>query len=219
MKGEIMSKFINILLNKGIKAPPLSWHTSFVGTCVNSTIASVKNIFKPNKIGNEFYKMMLSKPSHAKVAEACKAFEKETGIKMLMTNPHEAYCFGNFANVLLNDIKSGRFPKDLKYVVFGHGEGTSLVAAGKDRWHVAADPKIGIFDYINQNIPKGEKVLVNCCETTPKQYRHLIPKDKPAIGNTTYTDASSTYYHPLKIVQSGRNEIIGGYANGIMTLY
>lgn len=214
-----MSKFVNILLNKGIKAPQLSWRTSLVGAKFNSMVASIKSTLKPNKLGKEFNKTMWSMPSSDKVAEVCKAFEKETGIKMLMTNPHDAYCFGDFANVLLKDIKSGRLPKDLKYVVFGHGEGTSLVAAGKDRWHVAADSKIGIFDYINKNVPKGEKVLVNCCETTPKQYRHLLPKDKPAIGNPTHTDASSSYYHPLKIVQSGRNEIIGGYANGIMTLY
>ena len=214
-----MQKFVKILLNKGIKAPPLSWRTSLVGAKLNSLILDVKETFRPNKLGKEFNNVMWSKPNSESVANICKDFEKATGIKMMMTNPHDAYCFGDFANVILRDMKNGRFPKDLKYVIFGHGEGSSLVASGKDRWHVLADSNVGIFDYINKNVPKGEKVLVNCCETTPKQYKHLLPKDKPAIGNPTHTDASSSYYHPLKIVQSGRNEIIGGYANGIMTLY
>ncbi len=214
-----MSKFLNILLNKGIKAPPLSWRTSYVGSKINSLCNSVKELFKPNKLGQQFSKVMWSNPNEKSVQAICDVFEKETGLKLLMTSPKDAYCFNEFGNVLLRDIKEGRYPKDLKYVVFGHGEGSSLINSGKDKWHVLADSNIGIFDFINKNIPKGEKVLVNCCETTPKQYKHLLPKEKPAIGYPTNTDASSTYYYPLKIVQSGRNEIIGGYANGIMTLY
>ncbi len=214
-----MSKFINILLNKGIKAPPLSWRTSWFGSAFNIISNSVKDFIKPNKLGKEFSNVMWSKPDAQKVKTVCDKFEKATGIKMLMTNPHDAYCFSDFANVLLRDIKNGILPKDLKYIVFGHGEGTSLIQSGKDKWHILADPNVGIFEYINKNIPIGEKVLVNCCETTPKSMKHLIPKDKPAIGKPTHTDASSSYYHPLKIVQSGQNKIIGGYANGIMTLY
>ena len=66
-----------------------------------------------------------------------------------------------------------------------------------------------IFDFIEQNIPYGNKVLVNCCEETPKSLRYLIPKNKPAIGNSTYTDATSSYRHPLKIVESGK--LVVGY--------
>ena len=136
-----------------------------------------------------------------------------------MTNPSDEYCFSYFANIILNDIKKGKFPKDIKYVIFGHGSGTSLAKTDENAWHVAGNPKVKIFDFIEQNIPYGNKVLVNCCEETPKSLRYLIPKNKPAIGNSTYTDATSSYRHPLKIVESGKREIIGGYANGITTLY
>lgn len=214
-----MSKLLNIIFNKGIKAPPLTWRTSLVGSSINNLALYVNNFFKPNKLGKSFSKIMSSNPDANSVASVCKEFEKETGVKIMMTNPVDAYCFADFANVLLRDMKKGRFPKELKYVIFGHGDGSSLIQTGKDKWHVLAEPNVGIFEYIGKNVPKGEKVLVNCCEVTPKEYRHLIPKNKPAIGNPTHTEATSSYYNPLKIVQSGRNEIIGGYANGIMTLY
>ncbi len=214
-----MSKFTNIILNKNILAPKFSWQTSAVGSKLNQFCDTVKEVFHPNKLGNEFQKVMYSNPDKKEVSQICDKFEKETGIKMLMTTTEEARCFNDFAKVIMRDIKKGKFPKDLKYIIFGHGEGSSLIKSGKDKWHIAGKSNEGIFDFIKNNIPKGEKVLVNCCETTPKQYTHLIPKDKPAIGKTVYTDASSSYYHPLKVVQSGKDKIIGGYANGIMTLY
>ena len=145
-------------------------------------------------------------------------FKNETGANLHIGN--EFSLVGSFDEGLQyieNWYKQGLMPNDIKHVLIGHGTGS----AERGSWAFwNGNEAIGnVFDYINTHIPKGEKVLVNCCEVTPKQYRHLIPKDKPAIGNTTHTEATSTYYHPLKIVQSGRNEIIGGYANGIMTLY
>lgn len=214
-----MSKFFNILFNKNIIAPPLSWKTSSLGSSANLVAMELRQMFRPNKIVKEFYNVMWSKPNAKTVEKVCDKFEKATGVKMLMTDTTEAYCFGDLANVFMRDMQKGRFPKDVKYVIFGHGKGSSLIASGKDKWHIAGKPEIGIFDFINKNIPKGEKVIVNCCEVTPKQYKHLIPKDKPAIGYPTNTDASSSYYHPLKIVRSGENRIIGAYANGIATMY
>ena len=139
---------------------------------------------------------------------------KETGIKMLMTNPKGAMSFSTNANILIRDIKKGYFPKDIKYVVIGHGEGTIL----NDTWHVAYDPEVKIFDFIEKNIPKGEMVLVNCCETTPKGLKHLIPKNKPAIGKVA-GEFTSSYRNPAKVVISGTRDIVGGYANGFLTLY
>lgn len=213
------SKFFNILFNKNIQAPPLSWRTSRVGASLRTLWESIVDTVNPTKLGKKFYNTMVSNPTKESVQEVCDTFTKETGVKLIMTDPTEAYCFSSFAHVLLRDIKNGRFPKDIKYVIFGHGSGTSLVKSGQDAWHVAGNPKVKIFDFIEEKVPKGDKVLVNCCESTPKQYKHLIPKDKPAIGYPTCADASSSYYHPLKIVESGRRQIIGGYANGIATMY
>lgn len=213
-----MVKFFKIILNKGIQAPKLTWKTSWVGAKINTLIQDMKNIIKPNKLGKDFKNAMWS-DSQPEIDKVLNQFKQETGINMHLVDKTQAYCFEDFANVLLRDINNGNFPKDIKHIVFGHGMGTSVLKDGKDSWRSAFNPKIKIFDFIEQNIPEGEKVLVNCCETTPKQYKHLLPKDKPAIGYPTYTDASSSYYHPLKIVESGKSQIIGAYANGIMTLY
>ena len=75
-----MSKFINILLNKGIKAPPLSWRTSWFGSAFNIISNSVKDFIKPNKLGKEFSNVMWSKPDAQKVKTVCDKFEKATGI-------------------------------------------------------------------------------------------------------------------------------------------
>lgn len=214
-----MSKFFNILFNKNIIAPPLSWKTSSLGSSANLVAMELRQMFKPNKIVKEFYNVMWAKPNAKTVEKVCDKFEKATGVKMIMTDTHEAHSFCELENVFMRDIRKGRFPKDIKYIIFGHGAGSSLVQTGADRWHVGHKPEIGIFDFIKQHVPKGEKVIVNCCEVTPKKYRHLIPKNKPAIGFETSTDASSSYYHPLKIVRSGEDRIIGAYANGIATMY
>lgn len=211
-------KIFNILFNKNIQAPKLSWATSWLGSRSNSLYQDIKSLFKPNKLGKEFKKAMWN-GSQSEIDQILDTFKQKTGINMYLIDKTQSYCFNDFGNVLLRDIQNKKFPKDIKYIVFGHGMGTSIVKEGKDAWHAAFKPEIKIFDFIEQNIPQGEKVLVNCCEVTPKQFKHLLPKDKPAIGYTTYTDASSSYYHPLKIVESGKKQIIGGYANGIMTLY
>ena len=214
--GKFLSKIFKYITNADghILAPKLCWRTSWLGANCNYLLNSLKDSIRPNKAGREFFNIMASSPNAQDAQRACDIFEKETGIKMLMTNPHGARSFSTNANILIRDIKKGRFPKDIKYVIIGHGEGTVL----NDTWHVAYDPNVKIFDFIEQNIPKGEMVLVNCCETTPKELRHLIPRDKPAIGKVA-GEFSSSYRHPAKIVISGNREIIGGYANGLLTLY
>ncbi|MBP3821395.1 hypothetical protein J6G99_07120 [bacterium] len=214
--GNLLSKVIKYITNADghIMAPKLCWRTSLIGSKCNYLLNSVKDCLRPNKTGNEFLNIMASSPSAQDIKRACDLFEKETGIKMLMTNPKGAMSFSTNANILIRDIKKERFPKNIKYIVIGHGEGTIL----NDTWHVAYAPQVKIFDFIEQNIPKGEMVLVNCCETTPKELKHLIPKNKPAIGRIV-TEFDSSYKTPAKIVISGTREIVGGYANGFLTLY
>lgn len=202
-----------------VMAPPLSWRTSEIGSKLRYLKNCLMDSIFPNRAGKLFSDIMCSHPDADKVKRACKIFERETGIKMIMTNPEGAVSFNTNANTIIRDLREGRFPKDIKYVVFGHGSGTVL----NDTWHVMADPKVKILDFIDTHVPKGEKVLVQCCESTPKELRHLIPKDKPAIGKYA-TEMYSTYKHPAKIVRSGDklpsyNRIIGGYGNGIATYY
>lgn len=209
---SFLSKTANHLLNKDghIQAPPLTFKTSEIG----SQLISLRNSLRQNKTGKAISDIFCKNPNVEEVQNACKMFEKETGIKMFVTNPTGAISFNSTASTLMQNIKDGTFPKDIKHIIVGHGSGTVL----NNTWHVAYSPEIKIFDFIKQNIPKGEKVLVVSCEETPKELRHLIPKDKPAIGNYV-TELYSSFKHPAKIVESGKDEIIGGYGNGIATYY
>lgn len=209
-------KIIQYVLNKDghIMAPAKTWKTSFVGSNFNYLKNSVKDFIKPNKAGKKFSEIMTSNPNREQVQLACDLFEKETGVKMLITHPKGAFSFNTNANILIRNIKQGTFPKEVKYVVIGHGDGTVL----NNTWHVLYEPETSIFDFIEKNIPKGELAIVNCCENTPKELIHLIPKNKPAIGKVA-GEYTSSYRNPAKVVRSGEREIIGGYANGIMTLY
>lgn len=213
---NIITKGLRYVLNKDahILAPKLSWRTSLIGAKSRFLLNNLKDTIKPNPIGKKFQTIMATNPTAQQVQEACDLFTKATGIKMIMTNPKGAISFSNLAHTILRDIKDGSFPKDIKYIIFGHGNGTTL----NNTWHVANDPSVKIFDFIKKNIPKGEKVLVDCCEETPKELRHLIPKSKPAIGKVV-TELESSYHTPAKIVKSGTDEIIGGYANGIASYY
>ena len=213
---NIITKGLRYVLNKDahILAPKLSWRTSLVGAKCRFLLNDLKNAIKPDPIGEKFQSVMANNPTEQQAQEVCDLFTKATGIKMIMTNPKGAISFSNLAHTILRDIKDGSFPKDIKYIIFGHGNGTTL----NNTWHVANDPSVKIFDFIKKNIPKGEKVLVDCCEETPKELRHLIPKSKPAIGKVV-TELESSYHTPAKIVKSGTDEIIGGYANGIASYY
>ena len=197
-----------------LKAPQLSWKTSTFGSNLRFLYKSFKQSLFPNKNGALFQRIMQEGPDEKKAKLACSIFERETGIKMLMTHPGEAYSFQNNCWILSDMIKKGDFPNDIKYVIIGHGSGTSV----NNTWHVAKAPEIKIFDFIKENIPKGEKVLVNCCEETPDELKYLIPKDKPGIGNVA-SEFYNSYSTPAKIVVSGEDKICGAFANGIATYY
>ena len=80
-------KFFNILLNKNIQAPPLSWRTSRVGASLRTLWESIVDTIKPTKLGKKFYNTMLSNPTKESVQEVCDSFTKETGVKLIMTDP------------------------------------------------------------------------------------------------------------------------------------
>ena len=213
---KVISKIYKHLLNLDghIQAPPITWNTSLIGAKWNYLKNAFIDTIRPNKAGQQFFDIMVHHPDEKAAKTACEIFEHETGIKMYMTNPEGAQSFSTNANILIRWIKEGKFPKQIKHIVIGHGAGTTV----DDTWHVAFEPNVKIDDFIAQRIPKGEMVLVNCCEGTPKSLRHLIPKDKPAIGKSA-SEFDSTYTYPAKVVISGQKGIVGGYANGILTLY
>lgn len=100
-------------------------------------------------------------------------------------------------------------PQKVKHVLIGHGCG----ATETNNWVFYQNGE-NILNYINKNIPKGEQVIVLCCETGKQNVTKL------GIG-TTVSTLLTDIRNPAKIVESGRNEIIGEfvlppYGNGVV---
>lgn len=110
----------------------------------------------------------------------------------------KAHCH-NLA-VMEYSYKHSWLPNDIKHIVLGHGYGSSIEGS----WSFNGDYEVyGVFNYINNNIPKGEKAIVMCCEAYGK-----VP-NKNAIG--TLVRGCGTQKEPAKIVISGNNKIIGEF--------
>ena len=98
--------------------------------------------------------------------------------------------------------------KGIKHVLIGHGCG----AVETNNW-IFFETRQKVLDYINKNIPKGEQVLVMTCETGTQNAQKL------GIGSEVST-LLTDFRNPGKIVEAGRNEIIGQivlppFGNGI----
>lgn len=94
-----------------------------------------------------------------------------------------------------------------KYVI-GHGGGSSI--NGSWNFIYSGDKNGNVFSYINSNITKGEKVLVATCEDNfiPALRTEALTSGYNAIGDTCITSLIAST-NPGKIVESGRNVIIG----------
>ena len=158
-----------------------------------------------------------------KKLEAVKEFqafvEKLTGKKVLIPAPSRITIAADELG-LLNDPESY---KNIDYILFGHGTGSSLITdtALQGTWRFSDTGK-SIWEYIEENVPRGKRVLVGCCEQDkfcrpdgiiPKARRELPEMyDKQGqymygIGNTVCASYSQT--QPAKICESGIRHIIG----------
>jgi len=99
--GKFLTKIFRYITNADghIMAPKLCWRTSWLGASCNYLLNDFKDMVIPNKAGKEFLNIMASSPSAQDAKRACDLFEKETGIKMLMTNPKCAMSFSTNANL------------------------------------------------------------------------------------------------------------------------
>lgn len=107
--------------------------------------------------------------------------------------------------------------KDVDYILFGHGKGSSLITDTKhpDTWRFS-DNDESIWEFIETNVPKGKRVLVGVCEKDGLTIneRRLNPQmfDKSGnymagIGNPVSALFGRSY--PAKICESGVRHIIG----------
>lgn len=171
-------------------------------------------IFKKDVVKQELFDCLVPWHKGFDIEKAKTLFKDRVGLNLHVACPDGLRSFADTPSKVIKYVENGRFPKEeIKHVVLGHGTGTTI----NDTW-VINGTKEKVFDYINKNIPAGEKALVCCCEETPKNLLKFLPKDKPGIGNVVHTELS-TKSRPAKIVESGKNEIIGEFAKGNVKYY
>lgn len=139
--------------------------------------------------------------------------EKLTGKKVLVGSPTRMTIAPDELG-LLNDPASY---KDVDYILFGHGTGSSLDGS----WRFS-DSGESVWEFIEKHVPKGKKVLVGTCEQDKYwQASGRIPKERRALpemydksGNYMYgigntVSASYSQGQPAKICESGVRHIKG----------
>lgn len=141
------------------------------------------------------------------IREYTQFVEELTGKKVLIGSPTRMTISADELG-LLNDPASY---KDVDYILFGHGTGSSL-----DGTWSFSDNGVNIWEFIEQNVPKGKRVLVGCCEkdgftlSERKSLPYMYDKAGQfmyGIGDTVATSFSKC--NPAKICESGKRHIIG----------
>lgn len=140
-------------------------------------------------------------------------FVKRTGMNLHVASPDGLQSFAQTPAKIIRYLDKGMFPKEIKHAILGHGTGSTV----NDSWVVSGTGE-KVFDFIRREIPKGERALVCCCEETPKPLLSLLNKNKKGVGRVVHTELG-TASRPAKIVESGRDEIIGDFARGKATYY
>lgn len=180
------------------------------------TRASTHRMTRNTACSNPFHLLLKDcTPDKARQAEALFLRETEGTLKLhcpttweLTYNQHSGY--GGFDNGLENLVqwyKEGKlqdFEKyGIKHVIIGHGEGS--LANGN--WHFPGSPtRERVMDYISRTIEPGERAIVMCCEHGPADALRYSAGKEVDTGLYFAT-------HPAKIVESGKNEIIGHFYN------
>ncbi len=107
--------------------------------------------------------------------------------------------------------------KDVDYILFGHGKGSSLITdiENSDTWRFS-DTDESIWKFIEENVPRGKRVLVGTCEkdglelTARRAIKEMYDKSgnyMSGIGAVVNTCFNRNY--PAKICESGVRHIIG----------
>ncbi len=136
----------------------------------------------------------------AQLQSECQYFQRITDAKLHVPSTQATYGgFADACSLLERCAREGNFPKDIKHVIVGHGTGSSI----NGDWQIINGGGY-VFNYINRNIPRGEKVLVLCCEgkLSPRLRGRCGVGDEVVLG-------LHDRFHPAKIVESGKNEIVG----------
>lgn len=183
----------------GAKVTPQVKHVCKFGNinAGNRLGARFKNCFKSTS------RFDSSNESSANITRICSEFKQATGITLHCPTQWNLAPLDEALMTVANLKQAGTFPPDIKHLIIGHGTGSSL----NDTWRFC-DTGENIFNFINRTIPKGEKVLLGVCE------EGATVIGKPGIGKhvvNSFVDASM----PGKIVESGKNKIIGHFLTDV----
>lgn len=133
--------------------------------------------------------------------------EKLTGKKVRIGSPTRMTIAPDELG-LLNDPASY---KNVDYILFGHGTGSSLDGT----WRFSDSGK-SVWEFIEENVPRGKRVLVGTCEQDGRIYkeRKALSEMYDKSGNYMYgignsVSASFNRENPAKICESGTRHIIG----------
>ena len=161
---------------------------------------------------NEFYD---EKIYNQAVKEYVEFVEKLTGKKVLIGCTSRM----NFPISALGMLNNPKAYKDVDYILLGHGKNSSLITdiTHPNTWRFSDNDK-SVWEFIEQNVPKGKKVMVMSCETdgvnkaieagvTTQEEVTNLKKVLPCIGNMVSCWFEQT--GGVKICESGTRKIIG----------
>lgn len=200
-------------VQKSVEAHPGNLRPEFVQNAGKihkwAEIFSTQHYENGKNIYSKFYDEQIFNKA---IDEYVQFVENMTGKKVLIGCKSRM----NFDICALGMLNNPKAYKDVDYIILGHGKNSSLITdtANPNTWRFSDNDK-SIWEFIEQNVPKGKRAMVFCCETkglekAGKTAAEMVDKSgvqMSGIGNTV----SGLFRHenPVKICESGIRHIIG----------
>lgn len=209
---QIVDKYCEEIANK-VRANPSGLRQEFVDNA--GKIQKWAEIFRTQNhysgwnegpIEIEQYSKFYDEQMYNQAVEEFVSFvEKITGKKVLIGCKSRL----NFAVSSLSVLNNPKTYKDIDYIVMGHGKGESWRTdlSRIDSWRFSDNDK-SVWEFIEQNIPKGKSVLALCCEKG-STYGHVDLSGNKMIALGNPVSCHDPEWQPLKICESGIRHLKG----------
>ena len=150
-------------VQKEIKQNPGNLRKEFIDNAGKihkwAEIFATQHFENGKNIYSKFYDEKMYKDA---VKEYTEFVEKLTGKKVLIGCTSRM----NFPISALGMFNNPKAYKDVDYILLGHGKNSSLITDTKNplTWRFSDNDK-SIYEFVEENVPKGKKVMAFCCET------------------------------------------------------
>ena len=121
--------------------------------------------------------------------------------------------FNKTLSAIADEVKNGKFPKEIKHIMIGHGSGN----VATKNW-VTSEGSVLKYINTNNNMEKGDLVLVACCEDGLGAWSPDFPgRGLPVELVPCDRFKNDAGRGPAKIVRRGEEIICGDYSltNGL----